>query len=170
MKMMFLNQVEMIKDLFSKMQENGVLKVGAVTGLTLQIPQWIYSKTFTFSHAILMGILITVLVLDFLVGFSLAKQSPKEKRGSTTLFNAFVKNFVIITICMMGFAIDYLLGTFTIIFSVLTVAFIFQNAYSLAANIYVAGWTKYFPVWLFEWAKDEIELKKEKYFPKKEKE
>lgn len=170
MKMMFLNQVEMFKELFSKMQQNGVFKVGAIAGITIQIPQWIYSEKVTHYHAILMGILVTILALDFMVGFYLAKQSPAKKRSSTTLFNAFVKNFVIITICVLGYGIDYLIGTKTIIFTVLTVAFALQNSYSLAANIYVAGWTKYFPTWLFEWAKDEIELKKEKYFPKKEKE
>lgn len=170
MKMMFLNQVEMFKELFSKMQQNGVFKVGAIAGITIQIPQWIYSEKITHYHAILMGILVTILVLDFIVGFYLAKQSPTKKRSSTTLFNAFVKNFVIIAICSLGYGIDYLLGTKTFIFSALTAAFALQNSYSLAANIYVAGWFPNYPVWLFEWARDEIELKKEKYFPtKKEK-
>lgn len=167
MKMEILNQLEMLKDLFNKMQTSNTLKLGTITGLTLQIPQWIYSREFTLQHIILTGILLGVLLLDFLVGFYLAKQSPNMKRGSATLFNAFVKNFVILSICAMGYGFDYLLGTYSFIFSILTLSFILQNSYSLAGNIYVAGWTKHYPVWLFEWARDEIELKKEKYFPTK---
>lgn len=170
MRMKILHQMETVRELFSKMQESDTLKLGVITGITLQIPQWIYSRTFTIQHIVLTAMLIGVLTLDFIVGFYLAKQSPKMKRGSTTLFNAFVKNFVIISICAMAYGMDYLLGTYTFIFSFLTAAFILQNAYSLAGNIYVVGWTKHYPTWLFEWARDEIELKKEKYFPKTEKE
>ncbi|WP_224784485.1 MULTISPECIES: hypothetical protein [Enterococcus] len=33
------------------------------------------------------------------------------------------------------------------------------------ANIAVLGWEDKFPMWLIKWLEDEIEVKKEKYFP-----
>lgn len=168
MRMEILNQIALLKSHLEKMQTSNNLAVGAITGLTLSIPQWIYSKTMNHYHAVLIVLLVGILTLDVIAGSSLAKKSNEVKKRSRTLYDTLVRDFIIVAICIGAYGFDYLLGTYTILFTVVTAAFILQNAYSFAGNIYVLGWTKYYPVWLFKWAKDEIESKKEKYFPTSE--
>ncbi|WP_261796659.1 hypothetical protein [Enterococcus durans] len=48
----------------------------------------------------------------------------------------------------------------------LDIDFIFKcQPFGLMANIAVLGWEDKFPMWLIKWLEDEIEVKKEKYFP-----
>ncbi len=46
-----------------------------------------------------------------------------------------------------------------------TGAFIWQNFYSFLGNIAALGWSKYFPMWLFNLVQDEMVAKLHKYFP-----
>lgn len=157
--------LEMFKSQVGKMFENNNAFFGSLMGAAIAIPSWIYEKELRLQHVVLMVLLIGVLVVDHIVGSRLAKKSDDKLRTSYTLFDSIVRDFIIIAVCAGAYGLDYLLGTYTIIYSIVTFAFILQNSYSVAGNIYVMGWTKYYPVWLFKWAKDEIEAKKDKYFP-----
>lgn len=155
---------ELVKDQFEKMDQDKSWIVG-IAGGVLAIPQWITSKSLLVEHGILMAVLIGVLFVDYLAGSRLAKISTTKKKNSKELFECIMRDFIIVSICMLAYGFDYLLGTGAIIYTACTVAFIYQNLYSFIANIAVLGWEKNFPMWLFKWLQDEIEVKKQKYFP-----
>ena len=118
------------------MNVDGSWIFGAVTGgLTIAIPQWIYTQGWSPNHTVLLGILVGV-----------------------------------IGMCAAGYGFDFLFNTGSVIFVIITAAFIYHNFYSLVANIAVLGWEKHFPMWLLNWLDNEIAAKKEKYFPTKKEE
>lgn len=63
---------------------------------------------------------------------------------------------------------DFVLKSKSFLFAVFTAAFIAQNMNSVLSNVYVLGWNKYFPMWLFSLLKDEIISKVKKYYQKGE--
>lgn len=156
--------LELLKNQLSKMEQNYSYIVGAVGG-ALAVPQWITSQTFLIQHGVLMAVLIGVLFVDYLAGSRLAKISTAKKKNSKELFECIMRDFIIVTICIIAYAFDYLLGTGAVIYTACTVAFVYQNLYSFVANLAVLGWEEKFPLWLFKWLQDEIEVKKQKYFP-----
>ncbi|WP_242327821.1 phage holin family protein [Enterococcus avium] len=163
--------IELLKNQLDKMTTDGSIFAGVIGGgISLAIPEWITSKTIGVEHAVIIGVLLAVFVMEWLVGARLAKQSAVKSKRSTTMIDSAIRDFIILLICIVAYGFDYLLGTGAIIFCLFTFAFIYHNFYSLMANIAVLGWEDKFPMWLLRWLSDEIEAKKEKYFPtKKEK-
>ena len=160
------NVFTMIKEQMIKMSHDGSWLIGtAGGGLSLAIPEWITGKSFRLEHAVLILILLGVLVMEWLIGSRLAKQSPKKKKSSTILIDSVIRDFIILIICSIAYGFDYLFDTGSVIFCLFTFAFIYHNFYSLMANIAVLGWEDKFPMWLIKWLQDEIKLKHEKYFP-----
>ena len=158
--------IELLKGQLSKMTGDGSWLFGAVGGgLSLAIPKWVTAKEFSIEHGVILGILLLVFVMEWLVGGRLAKKSTVKQKGSTTMIDSAIRDFIILIICVAAYGFDYLLGTGAVIFCLFTFAFIYHNFYSLMANIAVLGWEDHFPMWLLKWLQDEIELKKEKYFP-----
>ncbi len=162
-----MNEIwDLLKHQLTRMNGDGSWVVGAVgSGMSLTIPQWVTSKQLSIEHGIVIAILLVVFVMEWLVGGRLAKKSTTKKKGSTPMIDSAIRDFIILIICVAAYGFDYLLGTGAIIFCLFTFAFIYHNFYSLMANIAVLGWEDYFPMWLLKWLQDEIELKKEKYFP-----
>ncbi|QED63583.1 phage holin family protein [Enterococcus durans] len=158
--------IELLKNQLLKMSHDGSWVFGAVGGgISFVFPDWITSKKLGIEHAVVIGILLAVFLMEWAVGSSLAKLSTSKKKNSTTLIDSAIRDFIILVICMIAYGFDYLLGTGSIIFCLFTFAFIYHNFYSLMANIAVLGWEDKFPMWLIKWLEDEIEVKKEKYFP-----
>ncbi|MGX2947150.1 phage holin family protein [Enterococcus alishanensis] len=158
--------LDLLRNQLSKMTADGSWLAGIVGGgLSLTIPKWVTSKEITVEHGVLVGILLLVFVMEWVVGRRLAKISTAKLKQSSIMNDSLIRDFIIITICVAAYGFDYLLGTGAVIFCLFTIAFIYHNFYSLMANIAVLGWEKYFPVWLLRWLQDEIEAKKEKYFP-----
>lgn len=156
----------LLKNQFEKMNHDGSWIIGGVTGgVTIAIPQWIYQKEWSIYHTILMVIMMSVLIGDWIVGNRLAKKSPVKRKVSEVAIDAIIRDGLIVAICTGAYGFDFLLGTGSIIYVVFTSAFIYHNLYSLLANIEVLGWSKNFPMWLIKWLDDEIKAKTDKYFP-----
>ena len=157
---------ELLKNQLSKMAGDGSWIAGFVgSGLSLAIPKWVTAKELSLEHGVIIGILLLVFLMEWLVGGRLAKQSTVKQKGSAIMIDSAIRDFIILIICAAAYGFDYLLGTGAVIFCLFTFAFIYHNFYSLMANIAVLGWEQHFPIWLLKWLQDEIELKKEKYFP-----
>ncbi|EOL41985.1 hypothetical protein RV11_GL003518 [Enterococcus phoeniculicola] len=160
---LFVGQLE-------KMKSDGSWVLGAVTGgISLSVPGWVTAKEVGLEHIILLGILMAVFVMEWMIGSRLAKKSTNKLKSSSVMIDSAIRDFVIVICCIVAFGFDYLLGTGSVIFTIFTVAFIYHNFYSLLANLAVLGWDKHFPMWLLKWLGDEIEAKKDKYFPDSEK-
>jgi phage-related holin len=164
-----------LKDIFNllmqqltKMQDDKSWLFGVAGGFTIGLPGWVSSKSIGLEHGILMLILLAVFVMEWLIGGRLAKQSNVKQKSSTVMIDSAIRDVIIIICCVAAYGVDYLIGTGSIIYTVLTCAFIYHNLYSLFANIVVLGWGKHFPMWLIKWLEDEVEAKKEKYFPQKD--
>lgn len=158
----------LFKNQLVKMFSDGSWGIGAIGGgLSIAIPKWVTSDHLGIQHAILMGILLAVFIMEWTVGRRLATLSNVERKSSEVMIDSAIRDFLIIIICVIAYGFDYLLGTGSVIFTLFTVAFIYHNLYSLFANIVVLKWDKSFPMWLLNWLHDEIEAKKEKYFPEK---
>ena len=163
--------MELLKGQLSKMNVDGSWIFGAVSGgLTIAIPQWIYTQGWSMNHSILIGILIGVIGFEWLVGGRLATLSTDTQKSSRVAIDSLIRDVLIIGICAMGLGLDQLFSTGSVIYTIITAAFIYHNFYSLMANIAVLGWEKHFPMWLLNWLDNEIAAKKEKYFPVKNKE
>lgn len=162
-----MNEIlDLLKHQLSRMSGDGSWIVGAVGGgFSLVIPAWVTAKGFGVEHCVILGILLLVFVAEWLIGGRLAKKSTVKRKGSTPMIDSAIRDFIILIVCVAAYGFDYLLGTGAVIFCLFTFAFIYHNFYSLMANIAVLGWEEYFPIWLLKWLQDEIELKKEKYFP-----
>ncbi|OTN96246.1 phage holin family protein [Enterococcus faecium] len=162
-----MNEImELLKNQLSKMVNDGSWKFGAIGGgISFVFPDWITSKKLGIEHGVVIGILLAVFIMEWAIGSRLAKLSTNTRKSSTALIDSAIRDFVILIICMVAYGFDYLLGTGSIIFCLFTFAFIYHNFYSLMANIAVLGWEDKFPMWLIKWLEDEIEVKKEKYFP-----
>lgn len=157
--------IGLIKDQLLKMEKDKSWLAGIIGSVVLAVPKWVLSKEIGLEHGILILILVMILLMDYLAGSALAKKSPVKRKNSTTLFECIVRDFIIVAICVLGYCFDYLLNTGSVIFTALTIAFAYQNLYSFLANVAVLKWEDKFPLWLFKWLQDEIEAKKEKYFP-----
>ena len=158
--------VEMLKNQFEKMNTDGSWIFGAVTGgVAIVIPEWIYQPGWSGNHTTLIGILFGIIILEWLVGSRLAKRSPVKQKTSEVAIDSLIRDILILGICSIGLGLDKLFGTGSIIFTVVTSAFIYHNFYSLMANVAVLGWEKHFPMWLLKWLDNEIKVKTKKYFP-----
>ncbi|MGL9969415.1 phage holin family protein [Enterococcus sp. DIV1420a] len=163
------NVLVMLLQQWTKMVTDKSWLIGAATGgISFAIPGWVTGKELRLEHVILLGILMTLFVIEWLVGGRLAKKSTQKRKNSTTMIDSAIRDFIILLCCFIAYGFDYLLGTGALIFTVFTGAFIYHNFYSLMANIVVLGWGDFFPMWLFKWLEDEIEAKKDKYFPEKQ--
>ena len=163
--------MDLLKSQLSKMNVDGSWIFGAVSGgLTIAIPQWIYTQGWSPNHTVLIGILVGVIGMEWLVGGRLAKLSPVKKNSSEVAIDSAIRDVIIIGMCAAGYGFDYLFNSGSFIYVIITAAFIYHNFYSLMANIAVLGWDKHFPMWLLNWLDNEIAVKRDKYFPVKNKE
>ena len=163
--------IELLRSQLLKMSGDGSWIFGAVSGgFAIAIPQWIYTQGWSINHSILIGILIGVIAMEWLIGGGLAKLSPVQKNSSEVAIDSAIRDVIIIGMCAAGYGFDFLFNTGSVIYVIITAAFIYHNFYSLVANIAVLGWEKHFPMWLLNWLDNEIAAKKEKYFPVKNKE
>lgn len=163
--------MDLLKGQLVKMGVDGSWVFGVVSGgLAIAIPQWIYTQGWSANHSILIIILIGIIAMEWLVGGRLAKLSPVQKNSSEVAIDSAIRDVIIIGMCAAGYGFDHLFDTGSFIYVFITAAFIYHNFYSLMANIGVLGWEKHFPMWLMNWLENEIEAKKDKYFPENNKE
>lgn len=160
--------LDMFWDMIYKMDKDNSFVVGSVGGLAVVIPQWIMSARWTKFHTVLILVLAGVLIVDWVVGRKLADKSPITQKNTTVAIDGLIIDFISLFICALCYAVDYLLGTKSIIFTIFTAAFIYHNFCSFVANSILLEWDKNYPMWLFnfvvKWVGDEIEAKSKKYF------
>jgi toxin secretion/phage lysis holin len=153
---------ENLSSLFQKMIANKSLALGAITGTVGAFMDSLFqAKGFVMMHVYIALLLVIVLVMDYAVGDRLAKKNKKYK--SNIGIDAVIRDGIILLIVAVGWIFDQLLGTGAFVFAVLAFSFIYHNAQSFAANLYVLGWDKRFPMWLFRFLESEINAKIEKY-------
>ena len=153
---------ENVMGLFQKMIANKSLALGTITGTVGAFVDSLFqAKGFVMLHIYIAVLLGIVLVLDYAVGDRLAKKNKKYK--SNIGIDAVIRDGMILLIVAVGWIFDQLLGTGAFVFAVLSFAFIYHNVQSFAANLYVLGWDKYFPMWLFKFLESEINAKIDKY-------
>lgn len=158
---------ENVMSLFHKMVDNKSLALGTITGAVgAFIDSLFQAKGFVMMHMYIVIALVLVLTLDYAVGDRLAKKNKKYR--SNIGIDAVIRDGIIFLIVAVGWIFDQLLGTGAFVFAVLSFAFIYHNAQSFAANLYVLGWDKHFPMWLFKFLESEINAKIEKYTNKGE--
>jgi len=152
---------------FQKMIVNKSLALGAVTGTFGAFLDAVFqAKGFMLMHMYIAALLAIIIALDYAVGDRLARKNGSYK--SSVGIDAVIRDGVIFGIVAMAWIFDQLLNTGAFIFAVLSFAFIYHNLQSFAANLYVLGWDKYFPMWLFRILESEINAKIKKYTEKGE--
>lgn len=159
--------INLLSNQLEKMYYDGSWVVGSIGAIvSLSVPDWISHHGWDKNHSTMILILIAVFVMDWLAGSRLAHCSNVKRKTSGVAIDSLIRDAIVLGVCLSSYGIDQLLeSTGSWIFVIFTAAFIYHNFYSLMANIAVLGWEPYFPIWLLKWLQDEIETKKEKYFP-----
>ncbi|MFJ5713103.1 phage holin family protein [Neobacillus sp. NPDC093127] len=151
-----------LTDVFQKMVINKSLVLGALTGTVGAFFDAVFeAKGFEKMHMYIAALLAIVVGLDYVVGVRVAKKNDTYK--SSVGNDAVIRDGLIFAVVAMAWIFDQLLNTGAFVFAVLAFAFIYHNSQSFAANLYVLGWDKYFPMWLFKILKSEINAKIKKY-------
>ncbi|CRK80295.1 phage holin family protein [Neobacillus massiliamazoniensis] len=151
-----------VNDVFQKMVANKSLMLGSITGVIGAFFDAVFqAKGFILMHVYIASALAIIVFLDYLVGVRVAKKNDKYQ--SNIGIDAVIRDGIIFLIVVVGWIFDQLLGTGAFVFAVLAFAFIYHNLQSFAANLYVLGWDKYFPMWLFKILESEINAKIKKY-------
>ncbi len=150
-----------------------------LTGLTTMLSKMIENKSFIFGsiaavvsafftkltgitdldiiHIQLMGILIGIILCDYLLGNRIAKKNKTYESGIA--IDALIRDGIMIALSTVCYLVDQVLGTGALIFAIFVFALCYHNVQSIVANIYVIGWQKHFPIWLFNWVDSEIRAK-----------
>jgi toxin secretion/phage lysis holin len=151
-----------ISGLFQKMIDNKSLVLGSVTGvISAFFDQTLEAKGFEKLHIYIATALAIVIALDYLVGVRVSQKNGTYK--SSVGIDAVIRDGIIFAIVALAWIFDQLLGTGALVFAILAFAFIYHNLQSFAANLYVLGWDKYFPMWVFKILESEINAKIKKY-------
>ena len=159
--------INQLAGLFDRMVINKSLIVGMVGGsVSSFVTLMLDSKGLNQYHMYLFIMLLVIIVIDFLIGTRLANKNKKYE--SNIGIDAVIRNFIVILFCVVGYMADQVVSTGMLIFAIFTIAFLYHFSQSFIANIYVLGWDKYFPVWLFKFAQVEIEAKIKKYLERDE--
>ncbi|WHY76216.1 phage holin family protein [Neobacillus sp. WH10] len=149
-------------DVFQKMVVNKSLVLGALTGSVGAFFNAVFeAKGIKEMHIYIAIALVIILILDYAVGDRLAKKNKVYE--SNIGIDAVIRDGIIFLIVGVGWIFDQLLGTGAFVFAVLALSFIYHNLQSFVANLYVLGWDKHFPMWLFKILESEINAKIEKY-------
>lgn len=151
-----------LTDVFQKMVINKSLVLGALTGTVGAFFDAVFeAKGFRDMHMYIASALAIIVFLDYVVGVRVAKKTDSYK--SSVGIDAVIRDGMIFLIVAVGWIFDQLLGTGAFVFAILALSFIYHNSQSFAANIYVLGWDKHFPMWLFKILESEINAKIKKY-------
>jgi phage-related holin len=151
-----------LTDVFQKMIVNKSLALGAATGVIgTFLDAMLTTKGFKVLHIYIAVALAIIVLLDYVVGVRVAKKNRSYQ--SNIGIDAVIRDGIIFLIVAVGWIFDQLLGTGSLIFAVLALSFFYHNLQSFVSNLYVLGWDKYFPMWLFRILESEINAKINKY-------
>ncbi|OIK11970.1 hypothetical protein BIV60_17090 [Bacillus sp. MUM 116] len=149
---------ENLTGLFQKMVTNKSLVLGALTGTVgAFVDAMFQAKGFKEMHMYIAAALAIIVFLDYVVGVRVAKKNGSYK--SSIGIDAVIRDGVIFLVVSVGWIFDQLLGTGALVFGILAFSFGYHNLQSFGANLYVLGWDKYFPMWLFKILESEINAK-----------
>lgn len=153
---------ENLTSVFQKMIINKSLVLGALTGtLGAFFDSMLQAKGFKVLHIYIALALAIIVFLDYVVGVRVAKKNGSYK--SSIGIDAVIRDGIIFLIVAVGWIFDQLLGTGAFVFAVLSLSFIYHNFQSFVANLYVLGWDKHYPMWLFKIVESEINAKINKF-------
>lgn len=151
-----------LTEVFQKMVVNKSLALGLITGSVGAFFDAVFAaKGFHILHGYIVALLAIAVVCDYSVGVRVAKKNGQYE--SNKGIDAVIRDGHIFAIVAMGWIVDQLLGTGAFVFAVLALSFTYHNIQSFAANLYVLGWDKHFPMWVFKILESEINAKIKKY-------
>jgi phage-related holin len=149
-------------DVFQKMIVNKSFAFGAVTGIiSTFFDAVLRAKGFQQMHIYIVSALAVIVILDYIVGDRLARKNKTYE--SNIGIDAVIRDGMIFAIVGVGWIFDQLLGTGALVFAILAFSSMYHNLQSFVSNLYVLGWDKYFPLWLFKILESEINAKINKY-------
>lgn len=151
-----------LTEVFQKMLLNKSLVLGAITGsIGAFFDAMFEAKGFQIMHIYIASALAIIVFSDYLVGVRVAKKTGSYQ--SNIGIDAVIRDGLIFLIVAVGWIFDQMLGTGAFVFAILALSFIYHNLQSFVANLYVLGWDKHFPMWLFKLLESEINAKVKKY-------
>lgn len=160
-------ELSVLSETLAKMRLDHSWLVGAVSGLTLAIPEWVRHEEWEMHHNEFIIVLLIIIIADWIAGSRLAAKS--HNKTSTHWNDSLIRDVIILGMCVAASLLDDAMHTGSFLFFVITLAFMHHNLYSLLANLALLGWDKYFPVGLLKWLDNEITAKTIKYFGKDQK-
>jgi toxin secretion/phage lysis holin len=144
------------------MLRNKSLSVGTIGGTIGAIfDSLLNANSLSSNHIYLLLVLLLAMGLDIIVGIRVAHKNKKYK--SSIGIDAVIRNGLVLFTVIIGWLIDKIFGTGALVFGIITLSFSYHNIQSFIANLYVLGWDKWFPIWLFKVVEVEIESKLNKY-------
>jgi phage-related holin len=154
--------LKQMSDLVKHMVENKSMGVGVIGGtISSFIDGLLNTSSFSNNHIYLFLLLLLIIGLDFIVGIRIAHKNKMYQ--SNIGIDAVIRNALILLTVVIGWLIDKILGTGALVFGILTLSLAYHNFQSFVANLYVLGWDKWFPIWLFKLVEVEVESKIKKY-------
>lgn len=153
---------ESLSSLFQKMIVNKSLLFGTAAGALSTFMDAIFeAKGFRQMHIYIASALAIIVFLDYIVGVRVAKKNGSYK--SSIGIDAVIRDGVIFLVVAVGWIFDQMLDTGALVFAVLAFSFFYHNFQSFVANLYVLGWDKHYPMWLFKIVESEINAKINKF-------
>ena len=144
------------------MIENGSLLFGMALGsISTFFMELREVEGFGGLHVKMLIVLSMVLLLDYILGVKIARKNGTYQ--TDILIDACVRDMIMIAIVATFFIVDDILGTGAILYTTIVFALIWNNLQSFVANIYILGWQRYYPTWLFHLMNSIILKKIEKF-------
>ncbi|MDF2606068.1 MAG: holin family protein [Bacillales bacterium] len=154
--------LKQMSELIKHMFENKSMAVGIVGGtIGSFFDGLLNTASFSNNHIYLFLLLLLIIGLDFIVGIRIAHKNKMYQ--SNIGIDAVIRNALILLTVVIGWLIDKILGTGALVFGILTLSLAYHNFQSFVANLYVLGWDKWFPIWLFKLVEVEVDSKIKKY-------
>ncbi|MDF2946128.1 MAG: holin family protein [Bacillales bacterium] len=154
--------LKQMSELVKHMIENKSMIVGIVGGtIGSFFDGLLNTASFSNNHIYLFLLLLLIIGLDFVVGIRIAHKNKMYQ--SNIGIDAVIRNALILLTVVIGWLIDKLLGTGALVFGILSLSLAYHNFQSFVANLYVLGWDKWFPIWLFKLVEVEVDSKIKKY-------
>jgi phage-related holin len=102
-------------------------------------------------------ILLSAIAFDWIGALAAAKKDGSY--ASAYGIQGIMRVAVMLALPAFGGALDHILGTPNVIFSMFWGGLLFHTLISMSANFKRAGWNVWIPVWAIDWVSSEIEAK-----------
>jgi phage-related holin len=127
------------------------------------IPDWVWRQNINFDHLLIFLILILCVSIDYICMSQMVATKVISKKVFSHQKHAVAKIAVLILLLTMATVLDYVLRVGSVCYATLSAATILTSVRTILADIYILGWDRYFPIWLFKFLERTIDEKLKKY-------